>query len=271
MATLNAFLIFGLLLGTLALFGLLLDPYRLRRRSRLLWSRFLSPRAQEDLGTLVDAWAGRRRIRRSQQHVLAALAFVVGAAATLLLASALGQAGLLLGGLLTLLLAYYPYYRFQGGFSRSLLAGLEEEAAKVAQFAYIHIGIARNPLAVMFADLARIHADLATARLVAGLPAGARPAEALLAYSFPPTAVPDWLEVMEVLNSLDQDADKRERLRAVVQTMRKRRISHLRRLAKSKAMKSMMVTVTLCLLVILNTLLTPTVAQAVRNLGGRFG
>jgi hypothetical protein len=271
MDTVNQLLIVSLIIGTLALFAFLMDPYKLRRQSRLVWARFLSPQAQEDLTSLMDGWTGRKRIRRSQQHIIAVIAFLGGAAITWFFANLLGQSGLLLGGLMTLLLAYYPYYRFQGGFSQSLLAGLEEEAAKIANFAFINIAVARKPMAIMFTDLVRIHPDLATSQLLSGLPAGVKPAEALLAFSFPPDALPNWLEVMEVLNGLDQEADKRARLAFLVDTTRKRRISHLRRLGKSKAMKSMMVTVFFCLLIILNTLLTPTIAQAVRSMGGGFG
>jgi hypothetical protein len=253
------------IVGTLFL---LVSPYRIQQGQHALYS-ILPADMRQELTTLNEAWGGKIKVTRTQQWLLSIMAVMASLVGGSLLAVAIDlNWGVIFGLLVGVLAGIYPHQKFKGGFPQPLLYGLEREAALLASFMYRTRGVAGLSVQVALQQFSEVYQDTQTAELLRHIPEGNSYAEELLRLGFPAEEVPNWLNVISTLASVNELGNPKEVLGRLRDQTRAKEVEFLRKLIKGKAFKAPALTVLIILPGLLAIMLGSIMLQAMQGLGG---
>lgn len=261
----------SLLLAGIAILIVLANPYRLQRLTRETLGALLPTGLREEMLTLADAWAGRMRISKFQINLLSYGGLCIGVLVSLVVAQLLSPLlALAFGVVLSLLLFLLPRRRFENGFPKTLIEGLEREAPVVAAFMHRSVGITGLSVQISCEQFLEVYTDKYTSLLMSQVPDGLAYPDALLSLGLPSAQLNNWMQIMQVLASIGDFGDPEATLRDVRDRIRKREEQYLRMIIKRKAFAAPAATVVLMLPGLLCVLLGSIGIQAYIALVGGF-
>lgn len=256
-----------ILLSLIALSGLgiaLANPYQLRWRMTQTVSAILPTAVTDDIRTLGQRWAGGLRLTGVQLRLLSVLGIafggMLGLALSLLLEPVLAVG---VGCVVAVLGALYPQQRYEAGFSRPFLQTLEHEAAVLAGFAYLAYGVAGMPLGQVFVTFKATYPETETAKLLAQLPPGVAPEQALLSLGLP-AQVRNWRQVIETLAGIREAGNPEQILLRLRDRMQEAEVEYQREQIDKKANQAVVATVMLVFPALMVVVLGVIIIQAAR-------
>lgn len=247
-ASANLIAIGSLILTGICLVFVLANPYRLRRVSQGAVTSFIPTNRQEQILGLGDAWAGRRRITPFQVKIIRYMGLIFGGIAGVAVVPLIGQTYAILAGLFVAgLLFYYPNQRFVDGFPKQTIEKLEREAPVFSAFMHRAVGITGLSVQMAFEQFMEVYPDRESAKLIRQVPDGISIPDALIGLGLPASKLPNWIQVIQVLGSINEFGDPESILKEIRDRIRKREEQYLRMMIKRKAFAAPAATVIIML------------------------
>ncbi|MEM7799259.1 MAG: hypothetical protein AAF633_08725 [Chloroflexota bacterium] len=257
-----------LVLAGFSLVFVVANPYRLRRVGKSTVSSFIASNRQQQILTLGDAWAGRKRITPFQIKIVRYGGMILAAIAAIALMPLIGQLYALLAGLFIAgLMFYYPNQRFIDGFPKGTIEKLEREAPIFSAFMHRAVGITGLSVQMAFEQWIEVYPNRETTQLIKQVPDGISIPDAILGLGLPASQVPNWIQVIQVLGSISEFGDPESILKEIRDRIRKREEQHLRMMIKRKAFAAPAATVVIMLPGLMCVLIGSILIQALQALG----
>ena len=261
----------SLVLTAMCLFFLTANPHKVKRVSREQFSNLMPADKQREISSLSDAWSGRAKISSFQLKLISIMGLIVGVGIGLLTRPLVGNVyGVLIAAVMGFMFWYYPNNRFAAGFRKTTIEMLEREAPVFSAFMHRAVGITGLSVQMSFEQFLEVYPEKETSKLIGQIPDGVPISEAILDLGLPVSKIPNWIQVIQVINSISEFGEPESILKEMRDRIRKREEQYLRMMIKRKAFAAPAATVVIMLPGLMCVLIGSVLLQAIRTLTGGF-
>ena len=199
------------------------------------------------------------------------MGLIVGVGIGLLTRPLVGNVyGILIAAVMGFMFWYYPNNRFAAGFRKTTIEMLEREAPVFSAFMHRAVGITGLSVQMSFEQFLEVYPEKETSKLIGQIPDGVPISEAILDLGLPVSKIPNWIQVIQVINSISEFGEPESILKEMRDRIRKREEQYLRMMIKRKAFAAPAATVVIMLPGLMCVLIGSVLLQAIRTLTGGF-